>query len=198
MKTLKRNLLILSMMVALPVVASAQNVWEADPFHSVLGFTVTHLGIADVPGHFDDYEVTITSARDDFSDAVVELTVRTASVQTRVEPRDEHLRSPDFFDVERYPTMRFKSTSIRRIGTGAYELTGELTLLGVTGTETVTMYHRGTIANPMADGAPVAGIQIEGSIDRSRYGLGDGFPPPMISNNVRIKADGEFGIRATH
>lgn len=167
--------------------------WTADPFHSKLGFSVVHLGIADVPGHFDQYDVNITASKEDFSDAVIELTVATNSINTRVEPRDNHLKSADFFDVEKYPTMTFKSKSIKKIADGKYSLTGDLTLLGVTKPVTVTMNHRGTTANPNAGGAPVAGIQILGDIKRSDFGLGSKFPAPMISDVVTIKADGEFG-----
>ncbi|RZF62075.1 YceI family protein [Sphingobacterium corticibacterium] len=171
----------------------AQTTWTADPYHSKLGFTVTHLGIADVPGHFGSYDVSIVSAKEDFSDAVIELTVQTNSIDTRVEPRDNHLKSADFFDVEKYPTMTFKSTSIKKAGKDTFTLQGNLTLLGITKPVTMTMKHRGTTQNPNADGAPVAGIQITGQIKRSDFGLGAGFPAPMISDEVHIKADGEFG-----
>lgn len=171
----------------------AQTTWTADPYHSKLGFTVTHLGIADVPGHFGEYDVTITSSKDDFSDAVVELTVQTKSVDTRVGQRDDHLRSADFFNVEKYPTMTFKSTSIKKAGKGKYTLKGDLTLVGVTKPVTMTMLYRGTTENPNANGAPVAGIQITGEIKRSDFNLGSDFPAPMISDEVMIKADGEFG-----
>jgi polyisoprenoid-binding protein YceI len=179
----------------LPLTIIAQDTWVQDPYHSNLGFTVTHLGIADVPGHFGDYNVSITAAEEDFSDAQITLTVQTASVDTRVQNRDDHLRSEDFFHVEEYPEMTFTSSSIRSSEDGVFELTGNLTLLDVTREVTMTMVHRGTVENPMADGAPVAGIQITGTIDRSEFNLGNGFPPPMISNNVRIKADGEFFIQ---
>src|SRR5690625_7513984 len=109
-----------------------------------------------VPGHIEDYSVTISASEEDFSDAQVELTVQTASVNTRVSDRDAHLRSSDFFHVDEYPEMTFSSNSIRKIDDGVYELTGDLTLLETTKEVTVTMVHRGTIANPMADGAPVA------------------------------------------
>lgn len=171
----------------------AQTSWKVDPYHSKLGFTVTHLGIADVPGHFNDYDVTITSSKPDFSDAVVELTAKVASIDTRVEPRDNHLKSPDFFNAEKFETMTFKSTSIKKAGNNKYNLTGNLTMLGVTKPVTVTMLYRGTTANPNANGAPVAGIQITGTIKRSDFNLGSKFPAPMISNEVKIKADGEFG-----
>lgn len=187
-----KKLILLFSIVLLPLSIFAQDTWVEDPAHSKLGFTVTHLGIADVPGHFGDYDVTIKASKEDFSDAQVELTVQTASIETRVEKRNNHLRSPDFFNVEEYPTMTFKSTDIKEVADGKYELTGDLTLLETTKKVTVTMVHRGTIANEMTDGNPKAGIQITGTIDRSEFDLGSGFPPPMISNEVRIKADGEF------
>ena len=189
---MKKITFILSFLL-LSVAALAQNTWKADPFHSKLGFTVTHLGIADVPGHFDKYDVIITSSKPDFSDAVVELTAQVNSINTRVEPRDNHLKSADFFDAEKFSTMNFKSTSIKRAGKNKFDLTGNLTLHGIIKPVTVTLLHRGTTANPNAKGAPVAGIQITGTIKRSDFALGSGFPAPMISDDVLIKADGEFG-----
>jgi polyisoprenoid-binding protein YceI len=174
----------------------AQTTWNADPYHSKLGFTVTHLGIADVPGHFNDYQVSISSSKPDFSDAVVELTAKVASIDTRIEPRDKHLKSADFFDAEQYETMTFKSTSIKKVANNKYALTGNLTLHGVTKPVTVNMLYRGTTANPNANGAPVAGIQITGTIKRSDFNLGSKFPAPMISDEVQIKADGEFGKKS--
>jgi polyisoprenoid-binding protein YceI len=182
-------------LVFLPFTLIAQETWVHDPYHSNLGFIVKHLGIADVPGHFGDYSVSITASEEDFSDAEVVLTAQTASIYTRVQQRDDHLRSEDFFHVEQYPEMTFRSTSIRGMGDGVFKLTGNLTLLDATREVTVTMTHRGTVENPMADGAKVAGIQITGTIDRSDFNLGNGFPPPMISNEVRIRADGEFMVR---
>jgi polyisoprenoid-binding protein YceI len=176
------------------VTAFAQTTtWAVDPYHSKLGFTVTHLGIADVPGHFDNYDVNINASKPDFSDATIELTVQTNSINTRVDPRNTHLKSADFFDVEKYPTMTFNSKSIDKISEGKYSLTGDLTMVGITKPVTVTMNYRGTTANPNAKGAPVAGIQIIGEIKRSDFGLGSKFPAPMISDVVIIKADGEFG-----
>lgn len=188
---MKKLTFILSILI-LPVSVFAQDTWVEDPAHSKLGFTVTHLGIADIPGYFGEYEVTIEASEEDFSDAQVELTVQTASIDTRVQKRNNHLKSPDFFNVETYPTMTFKSTGIQEIADDKYELTGDLTLLGVTKPVTVTMLYRGNIQNEMTQGNLKAGIQITGTIDRSEFDLGNGFPPPMISNEVRIKADGEF------
>lgn len=189
---MKKIVFVLSFML-ISVSLLAQETWTADSYHSRLGFAVTHLGIADVPGHFEDFDVKITAEEEDFSDAVVEMTAKLNSINTRVEQRDNHLKSADFFDVEQYPTMHFKSTEIKKVGKNKYELTGELSLHGVSKPVTVDMVYRGTTANPNANGAPVAGIQITGTIKRSDFGIGEGFPAPMISDEVRIKADGEFG-----
>ena len=89
--------------------------------------------------------------------------------------------------------MTFKSTAIKKSSKNKYKLTGDLTLNGITKAVTVDMNYRGTTANPNANGAPVAGFQITGTIKRSDFNLGSGFPAPMISDEVIIKADGEFG-----
>ncbi len=173
--------------------AISQTTWKADPYHSYLGFKVTHLGIAEVPGNFGKYEVTITSSKEDFSDAVIEMTAEVASIYTRVEARDNHLKSADFFDAEKYPTLTFKSTSIKKKGKNEYEVTGNLTMHGVTKQVTLEMEYNGTTKNPNAKGAPVAGFEFEAKIKRSDFGIGNGFPAPMISDEVEIKAHGEFG-----
>lgn len=193
MKQMKRQFILLFSAVLLSVSAIAQTTWVEDPLHSKLGFTVTHLGIADVPGYFDSYDVTITGSKADFSDAVIELKGDVKSINTQVDQRDNHLRSADFFDAERFSELTFKSKSIKKIKENNYKLTGDLTIRGVTKQVEMDMLYRGTTANPNADGAPVAGIQITGTIKRSDFGVGTGFPPPMISDEVRIKADGEFG-----
>ena len=192
---MKKQFVLFFAALVISVSAAAQTTWVEDPMHSKLGFTVTHLGIADVSGFFSQYDVTITASKADFSDAVIELTADVKSVNTQVEQRDNHLRSPDFFDIEKYPELTFRSTSIKKLRDSRYELSGDLTIHGQTREVKVEMWHRGTTSNPNADGAPVAGIQITGSIKRSDFGIGPGFPPPMISDEVRIKADGEFGQR---
>ncbi len=188
-----KKISVLFSFLVLSLTIFAQTTWKSDPYHSKLGFTVTHLGIADVPGHFDKFDVTIKSEKADFSDAQVEMTAQVSSINTRIEPRDNHLKSADFFDAEKYPVMTFKSTSIKKLSKNRYQLTGNLTLHGVTKPVTVIMVHRGTTANPNANGAPVAGIQITGVIKRSDFAIVNVFHSPMISDDVRIKADGEFG-----
>lgn len=165
---------------------------ESDPPHSQLGFTVTHLGIADVSGTFNDFEVSINSSKPDFTDAVFELSAKIASIDTRVEARDNHLKSADFFDATKFPSMNFKSNSIKKAGKNKFKLSGDLTLHGVTKNVTMDLLYKGTTVNPMSKKTMV-GFQLTGVIKRSDFNVGAGFPAPMISDNVSIKADGEFG-----
>ncbi|WP_266204991.1 YceI family protein [Pontibacter kalidii] len=188
---MKRLSIIFFAFLSLSAFTTLSSVWTNDDAHSQLGFTVSHLGIADISGNFNDFDVTITSTKPDFSDAVVEMTAKTASIDTRVEDRDTHLKSADFFDVEKYPTMTFKSTAVKKAGKDNYKLTGNLTLNGVTKPVTMNMVYKGTVENPMSK-KQTAGFQVTGTIKRSDFNLGSGFPAPMVSDEVRIKADGEF------
>src|SRR5699024_6585456 len=113
-------------------------------------------------------DATIVSSEEDFSDAVFELTVDVASIDTEVERRDNHLKSADFFEVEKYPTMTFKSTSIKKAGKDRYKLKGDLTLHGVTKPVTMELWYRGTIVNPQSQ-AVIAGFQLTGTLKRSDF-----------------------------
>jgi polyisoprenoid-binding protein YceI len=165
--------------------------WKNDAPHSQLGFTVTHLGISEVSGTFNDFEVNVTSSKPDFSDAQFLLTAKIASIDTRVEMRDNHLKSPDFFDAAKYPTITFKSTSIKNVGKNKYKLSGDVTLHGVTKPATMDLVYKGTVENPMSK-KQTAGFQVTGVIKRSDFAVGEKFPAPMVSDEVTIKADGEF------
>lgn len=159
--------------------------------HSKLTFSVTHLGISDIAGLFKTFDVSVTTNKVDFSDAVFELSADVASINTEVGMRDDHLRSADFFEVEKFAKMTFKSTSIKKVSKDKYKLTGDLTLHGVTKPVTMDLWYRGTIENPQSK-ATTAGFQLTGSLKRSDFGVGPNFPPPMIGDLVNIKADGEF------
>lgn len=188
---MKKLTLFLAAVITLTAFTTGITKWVNDDPHSQLGFTVTHLGIADVSGTFNDFDVTVVSSKDDFSDAVFELSAKTASIDTRVEARNNHLKSADFFDAEKFPALTFKSTKIRKTSKDHYQLTGDLTLHGVTKTVTLDLLYKGSVENPMSKKA-TAGFQVTGTIKRSDFNLGSGFPAPMISDEVRIKADGEF------
>ena len=171
----------------------AQNVWAVDPDHSKLTFSITHLGISDIEGLFNTFEATISSEKPDFSDAVLEMTADVKSINTQVEARDKHLRSADFFDVERFPKMYYKSTSIRKDGKekGRYISNGYLTMHGVVKPLELKLWYRGTMENP-GNKKTAAGFQVTGSLQRSDFALGEKFPEAILSNEVMLKADVEF------
>lgn len=188
---MKRALILLSAFFVLTAMAVAVNAWKMDKPNSQLTFSITHLGIADVSGSFNDFDVNLSASKSDFSDAVIELKAKAASIYTRVEMRDDHLRSADFFDVEKYPEIYFKSTSIKPLNKNNYRVEGNLTMHGITKPVTMNLEYRGTIENPM-NKKKTAGFTATGSLKRSDFDIGPKFPAPMLSDEVRIKADGEF------
>lgn len=172
--------------------AIAQTTWKNDPMHSKLGFTVTHLMVSDVDGIFKDFTCTIETSKPDFSDAKFQLTVQTTSVNTDVDYRDKDLRSASYFDVAKFPTMTFTSTGITTVSTNHYKLTGNLTLHGVTKPVTMDLTYRGTIVNPMSK-KDDAGFKLTGMIKRSDFNFAPQAGSAMLSDEVTINANGEFG-----
>jgi polyisoprenoid-binding protein YceI len=187
---MKRILSLFAVLLA-GAVSFGQTTWKADSNHSKLTFTITHFGISDVAGLFKTFDATAIASKPDFSDAVFEVTAQTNSINTEIDKRDGHLKSPDFFDVEKFPTMTFKSTSIKKVSDGKYKLDGNLTLHGTTKPVTLDLWYRGTIENPMSK-APTAGFEVTGTVKRSDFEFGSKFQAPMLSDEVKIKADGEF------
>ena len=169
----------------------AQSTWKADKAHSHVKFTITHLAVSDVDGTFKDFDASIVAAKPDFSDAKYTFTANTASVNTDNDNRDAHLKSADFFDVAKFPTLTFVSTSVAAAGTNKYKVTGNLTLHGVTKPVTLDVAYRGTITNPMTKGLD-AGFKISGTIKRSDFGFGSKYGAPMLSDEVELNANGEF------
>ena len=188
---MKKLFLIAAAFITFSAFTVINDTWTNDDPHSQLGFTVTHLGISDVSGTFNDFDVTVKSVKPDFSDASFELTAKTASIDTRVEARNNHLKSADFFDVAKFETLTFKSTGLTKIDSNKFNLNGNLTLHGITKPVTMELLYKGTVENPMSK-KPTSGFQITGTIKRSDFQIGDKFQAAMISDEVRIKADGEF------
>jgi len=143
--------------------------WKLDPYHSELAFSVKHLMISKVKGTFGTFDVTIVTAEDP-RETTIEATVDVASVNTGVEPRDNHLRTSDFFLVEEHPTMTFRSTGFDGDATkGEFTVTGELSLRGVTQPVTLTGEFGG-ISND-GQGNVKAGATVTGKINRHDFGV---------------------------
>jgi polyisoprenoid-binding protein YceI len=169
----------------------ADGTWTVDSAHSKLGFSITHMMVSDVDGTFKSFTATITSSKDDFSDAVVELSADVNSVSTDNEGRDKHIKNPDFFDVAKYPKLTFKSTSFKKTGDKTYKVTGDLTLKGVTKSVVLDATLRGVYTSPQTK-KPVAGFKVTGTIKRKDFGIGANFPNAALSDEIALTANTEF------
>lgn len=143
--------------------------WTLDPAHSRLGFAARHAMVATVRGSYHDVAGELHLDAADPTRSSAEVTIQAASIDTGVADRDAHLRSADFLDVEHYPTLGFRSTSVRTTGDDEYVLSGELTIRDVTKPVELTIAHLGTSADPF--GNLRAGFEGETVISRKDFGL---------------------------
>ena len=165
--------------------------WTVDKAHAKVGFTVTHLMLSDVEGDFKKFDASITSSKDDFSDAVFDLTLDAASVNTDNDMRDNHLKGVDFFDVAKYPQITFKSKSVTKTEGNKYKVNGDLTMHGVTKPVVLDLTLNG-IGKNMRTQKPLAGFKVSGAINRTDFGVGS-MPGAIVSETIEIRAGGEFG-----
>jgi len=142
--------------------------WAIDPSHSSVEFVVRHLVVTKVKGRFGTFEGTVTVDPTDPLGSSVDVTLQVASIDTRDEQRDAHLRSPDFFDSEQFPTITFRSSALRADGSD-YEVDGDLTIKGVTKPVTLSLEYNGTSPDPW--GGIRAGFSAETEINRRDFGL---------------------------
>lgn len=175
----------------------APSVWKLDGAHSKLGFSVTHLVVSDVEGAFTKFDATINAVNDDFSGASVTMTADVSTVNTAEERRDGHLKSADFFDAAKYPTITFASTSFTKTGANTYNVKGSLTLHGVTKPVSLKATVRlggqpKDFRNPAAGMTPIAGFKIEGSFKRSDFGIGSTFPAAAIGDDITLISSATF------
>lgn len=170
---------------------TTQTTWTIDPAHTEVGFSVKHLMISTVRGRFADVRGTIRLDGDDLTQASVEAEIATASIDTRQEQRDAHLRSPDFFEVEKYPTIVFRSTSVERIKNDRYRITGDLTIRDVTREVVLEGTDEGRGRDPW--GGDRLGFSATTTIDRRDFGLTWNQALEtggvLVSNEIKIAID---------
>ena len=165
---MKKLIIVLSLGL-MPWAMFGQTKWNVDAAHSSVKFTVSHLVISEVEGSFKKFNGSISTSNPDFSGASIEFTVDVKSISTDNDMRDNHLKSPDFFDAEKFPEMTFKSTSFKKISGNKYELVGDLTMHGVTKSVKFSVDYGGTMNDGM--GNTKAGFKATAVIDRFNYGL---------------------------
>ena len=162
--------------------------YDVDPKHSYIGFRVMHMGLAEVPGAFRDFSGSINYDGKDVSKSSVNFTAKVTSVDTGVAPRDNHLRTADFFEVEKYPDMTFKSTKVEKKG-DKWEVTGDFTLKGVTKQIIIPFTVNGMMKDQK--GNVKMGISAQTTINRQDYGVkyGNKLPDGTLALSDMVKID---------
>jgi polyisoprenoid-binding protein YceI len=187
MKTI--NLLIAFLFIS----ASSFAQWTIDKGHSKFTFIAEHHGISEVDGYFKKFDGKITSSKDDLSDAVFEITIETPSINTDLEMRDNHLKSEDMFNAEKFPTITFKSTSLTKITGNKYKMVGDLTIKGITKSVTMDVTINGPAAHPNPQNKKLQlGVKAITTIKRSDFGIGGKLATVMVGDEISIRATGEF------
>lgn len=168
--------------------------WKIDSTHSEVSFKVKHLVVSTVTGHFDTFDATIETVKEDFSDASISFEADVSSIRTKNEQRDAHLKSPDFFDAEQFPKMSFASTSVMKVSDSELQVTGILTMRGISKEITLNVNYNGTVKG--FNDTHVAGFEIHGKLNRFDFGLqwsalteAGGM---VVSSDVRIEILAEF------
>lgn len=172
---------------------TAHGVWKADPYHTQVEFAAKHLGMMTVRGHFADVSVTGTIDPDHPEASSVEVTIQTASIRTHNENRDNDLRSSNFLEVGKYPTITFRSTTIEHVGGERYNMTGDLTIKGVTKPVTLQGVRYGEFNDPMMGHRIAYGA--EGQVNRRDFNMT--FNPVLdgkfvVSNEIQLMIEGEI------
>ena len=161
--------ILITALVAAPLLAQTPTeAWGVDKAHSSASFKIRHI-MSNVTGSFSDLDAAINIDRAKPQNSSVEFTIQTASINTGNANRDNHLKSPDFFDVEKFPTITFKSKSIKAKSKTDFDVTGDLTIHGVTKTVTLPVSFLGFGKDPR--GNEKGGFEIETTLNRKDYGI---------------------------
>lgn len=180
-----------ALVLALPAFSAdtrAVSTYTIDATHSEVGFRVRHL-VSKTSGRFTKLTGTITVDEKDFSKSTVQVSIDASSINTDDASRDKHLRSADFFDVEKYPVITFKSTAVKDLGNGRLEVTGDFTMHGVTKRITFPITNFGAKAG-MKPGTTVAGFG-DGTLTINRQDYGVSYGKGMLGDEVQITLDVE-------
>jgi polyisoprenoid-binding protein YceI len=171
--------------------------YEIDQAHTHLGFTAKHLAVSTVRGRFNKFEGGFESPDEDFTKARGEVKVEVASLESRSDQRDTHLRSADFFDAEKYPYITFKLTGIEPVDEENFRVNGELTVKDITKPLVLNATIEGRLPDPFG-GKERVGISARGQINRMDWGLNwDGVAGtvPFASHTIKLEVDAEIVVK---
>ena len=173
-----------------PLAQAQTSTWAIDPAHSQADFQIRHLGVSNVRGAITGAKGTVVLDEKDITRSKVEATLQASTVNTGTDARDKHLKSAEFFDVDKNPTITFKSTSITRAG-GKVQMIGDLTLNGVTKSVTLDVDGPAPPQKGMG-GKIVSGFSATGTIKRTDFNFGAKYSEPMIGDEVKFTIDVEI------
>ncbi|MGO4876412.1 YceI family protein [Pedobacter psychrotolerans] len=185
-----KKLFLFLIATSISVASFAQTSWKIDPMHSFVNFSVKHMGISFVDGSFKKFDGTVTAAKPDLTDAKITFTVDVNSITTGVEMRDGHLKTDDFFNAEKFPTMKFESTSFKKLSGNNYELSGKLTIRDVTKDVKFAVLYGGTAKDQQ--GNTKAGFGATTTINRLDYHIKYDPTGAGVAKDVTIKLNLEF------
>lgn len=192
MKKFMMTVLLGAALSAQPILAQPKT-YQVDGTHSRVGFSVTHLQLSEVEGRFGEYEGTIKWDAEKPAKSKIEFTVKADSIDTDNDRRDGHLKSPDFFDTAKYPTLTFETTSVEPLSGDKYALTGDLTMHGVTKRVTLPATIRGPV-DAMGNGKMSLGFSTSFKVNRIDYGVGAGWKggsDKVVGHDVFVSIKGE-------
>ena len=173
--------------------------YEVDKAHTTVGFTAKHLAVSTVRGQFNKFEGSFEGPDDDATKITGQLRIEVASVDTRTEMRDNHLRSADFFEAEKYPYITYKLNRVEPVNGEKYRLHGDLTIKDVTKAIVLDATLEGRVPDPMTGGKERLGISAKGQVNRMDFGLNwDGMAGaiPIASHTIKIDIESEIVVRA--
>lgn len=147
----------------------SKSIWALDPTHSELGFKVKHMMFTNVSGKFNQFTVALENENDDFLSSQIEFSADIATIDTGNPDRDNHLRSGDFFDAEKFPAMQFRSDSVKADGPQNFKVSGDLTIRDITRPVVLDVEYSGMMKDPW--GNTKIGVAIETRINRKDFGL---------------------------
>lgn len=177
-------------LILVPAIASAQS-FAIDPAHTTVGFSVKHFGVSNVSGAFSDVTGTLEWDGKNLETAKTEIKIAAKSVDTRTQKRDDHLRSADFFEVAKYPSIAFKSKSVKLTGQNTATVVGDLTIKAITKEVTLDVTFNGTMDDPW--GNERAGFSATGKLNRHDWGVtAPNTVDKAIGDEIKITIETEF------
>lgn len=189
---MKKTVLTCIALMVLITSVNAQTNWKVDNSHSSITFSVSHFAISEVTGHFEAFNIDATTTNEQFEKPMFKVSIDATTINTNQQSRDNHLKSPDFFNVEKHPTITFNSSSFKQLENNKFETKGNITINGITKAIVFTGKLNGVIKDDRS-GKYKAGLKLTTTIERETFNLGNGMSP--IGKEVEVTVNIEMNAQ---